>query len=259
MKLDFDIESNVLEWVSELGPTQCLIVSDYEGSDNYTDTINVLETILKKGAFDRWKDNSASNLPPDFINEEDGLMMEIMRFDDHSPNGKKNPNLARQRQMSKELEPLMHLFPNVKHVITNAVTDLPTEEDHNYRFYCDGFKRTVTKHSAKISSYRKNHPGKKLVFLVADESSGVYFERVLGMQKNAGRPHLPFFDNRLLKTFEKEDIDYLLLFCPFNYCECIDGALELPKLVIFDVKHMNSGSMLQHIDYDEEMMTSNEL
>ena len=259
MKLDFDSESNMLEWVSQLEPRQCAIISDFEGSENYQNAARVLETLSEDGLFDRWMDNSSSALPPDFIDEKDGLMMEVMRFDDQSPDGKKNPNLARQRQMSRELEPMMHLFPNAKHVIVIPATVLPTEEDHNYRFYYNGFKRTVAKHLAKIPSYRKNHPGMKIVFLVVDESSGVYFERPFGdKQLSFGRLHMPFCDKRLLEVFEQSDLDYLILFCPFNHYESQGGHLELPKLVIFDVRNMACNEMLQRIDYDETRMFSRE-
>ena len=259
MKLDFDSESHILEWVSQLEPRQCAIISDFEGSENYQNAARVLETLVEDELFDRWKDNSASALPPDFIDEKDGLMMEVMRFDDHSPDGKKNPNLARQRQMSRELEPMMHLFPNAKHVIVIPATDLPTEEDHNYRFYYNGFKRTVAKHLAKIPSYHKNHPGMKTVFLAVDESSGVYFERVPGDEEtNFGKLHIPFFDTRFLEAFERSDLDYLILFCPFNHYESFGGHLKLPNLIIFDVKNMATSDMLQRIDYDEARMFSSE-
>ena len=186
-------------------------------------------------------------------------MMEIMRFDDHSPDGKKNPNLAKQRKMAEELQPFMAMFPNAKHVFINAVTDLPTEEDHNYRFYCNAFKRTVAKHSTKIASYRKNHPGKKLIFLAVDESSGIYFERTPNAGRlPLGRPHFPFCDKRLIDCFDAIDIDYFILFCPFNHCESIGGHIELPKLVIFDIKNMDSGDLIQRIEYDEKRMFSSE-
>ncbi len=259
MKLDFDIESNILEWISELEPGQCAIISDFEESENYHDTVRVLETLSGDRLFDRWRDNSASVLPPDFIDEKDSLMMEVMRFDDHSPDGKKNPNLARQREMSKELEPIMHIFPSAKHVMAIALTDLPTEKDHNYRFYYNGFKRTVKKHLAKAPSYRKNHPGKRLVFLAVDESSGVYFERAPGDEEtNFGKLHIPFFDTRFLEAFERSDLDYLILFCPFNHYKSLGKHLKLPNLIIFDVKNMAAGDMLQRIDYDEARMISSE-
>ena len=259
MKLDFDIESNILEWVSELEPGQCAIISDSMGSENYQNTVRVLETLSEDGLFDRWRDNSASDLPPDFIDEKDGLMMEVMRFGDYFPDGKKNPNLVRQREMSRELEPMMHLFPNAKHVITIPSTDLPTEKDHNYRFYYNSFKRTVRKHLGKIPKYRQNHPGKRLVFLAADESSGVYFERAPGEEETSfGKLHIPFFDKRFLEAFERSDLDYLILFCPFNHYESLGRHLELPNLVIFDVKNLAASDMLQRIGYDEARMFSSE-
>lgn len=48
------------------------------------------------------------------------------------------------------------MFPNTKRFIMNVVTDLPTEEDHNYKFCYLSFQRTVRKHLSKIHEYKKN-------------------------------------------------------------------------------------------------------
>lgn len=176
MKLDYDIERNILEDIHELDPHQCFIFSDAEGSDNYISTAKIIDDILGDNCFKKWIDNTNSQFPPDFINEEDSLLMEVMRIDDHSPDGKVNPNLSRQRSMRKEIEAIREIFPNAKRFIMNAVTDLPTEEDHNYKYYYSSFRRTVRKHLSKLDEYKKNHPGKKVIFLVVDETSGVYFE-----------------------------------------------------------------------------------
>lgn len=69
--------------------------------------------------------------------------MEVMRIDDHSQEGKKNPNLSRQRSMRKEVEVMKEMFPNAKRFLMNAVTDLPTDENHNYKNYYSSFQRTV--------------------------------------------------------------------------------------------------------------------
>ena len=50
-------------------------------------------------------------------------------------------------------------------IVVNAVTDLPSNEDHNYQFYYENFARALEKHIKKIPLYRSNHPDKKLIFL----------------------------------------------------------------------------------------------
>ncbi len=255
----FDSEANILEWVRDLEPNQCFILSDDEGSPNYAKTVRALDALIMEENASHWKDNTLTDLPPDFINEEDGVMLEVMRFDDHSPDGKKNPNLARQRKMAAEIEPFLDLFPNVQHVFLIPDTGLQTEEDHNYRFYYKAFQRTVKKHLNKLPSYRKNHPGLKTIFLVFDESSGVYFERI-GDPNNPYSAHLyyPFWDERFLEVFEKSTLDYLILVCPFNNYQTTGDHLVLPNLTIFDIAHMNNGTRLRHLKYDESKMFSSE-
>lgn len=89
MKLDYDIELNILEDIHELDYSQCIIFSDKDGSSNYLVAEKIIKDILNGDYLNKWKDNTASQFPPDFINEEDSLIMEVMRIDDHSSDGKK--------------------------------------------------------------------------------------------------------------------------------------------------------------------------
>ena len=259
MKLDYDIEVNILEDIRELDSNQCFIFSDEEGSENYLATAKILDDILGDDCFTKWIDNSKSQFPPDLINEEDSLLMEVMRIDDHSPDGKKNPNLSRQRSMRKEVDSMKKMFPNAKRFIMNAVTDLPTEEDHNYKFYYSSFKRTVRKHLSKLNEYKKNHPGKKTIFLVADETSGVYFEAITKNDEVAyGKLHLVFLDKRFINEFIDSELDYLILYCPYNHFNSLEQHEPLPKLTIFDVKHMKNNKNIPLYEYDENRMVSSE-
>lgn len=63
--------------------------------------------------------------------------------------------------MRKEVEAMREMFPNAKRFFMNAVTDLPTDEDHNFKNYYSSFQRTVRKHLLKLKDYKKNHPNKK--------------------------------------------------------------------------------------------------
>ena len=257
-KTNYDDEIDIISEVHDLEPGECFILSDKEGSANYIKTTKILDSILSQDYLKVWKDNSSSNLPPDFINEKDSLMLEVMRIDDHSPNGKKNPVLRREKEMYKELERsgILEMFPNAQKVICNPVTDLPTDEDHNYKNYYKSFQRTIRKHASKIETYRKNYPNKELIFLVMDETSGIYFEIEKEMY---GRPHLVFFDKRFVSEFIDKDVDYLIWFMPYNYFETVESHEPLPHLVIYDVKNLKSSVMMQYIDYDENKMKSCEL
>ena len=255
MATNFDNEKRILEFINSISTKECLILSDFEGSENYIKTAYVLSTLLEENIFEKWLDNSKSQFPPDYINEVDNLMMEVMRVDDHSKDGKTNPTLRLESDMHEELSAITCILPNVKNVICNAVTDLPTNEDHNYKNYYLSFKRTINKHINKISNYKKNHPNKVLIFLVMDETSGVYFEQIEGQ---CGRLHFVFFDNRFVKEFINSEIDYLIHFCPFNHYETVGYHITLPRLIIFDVKCLKDSKMMQYIDYDENKMISSE-
>lgn len=256
VKTNYDDELKIIEEVHNLVPNECLILSDKENSDNYLKTVGILDSLLDDDYLVNWKDNSSSRFPPDFINEKDSLMLEVMRIDDHSPDGKVNPVLAKEKQMHKELEDILKLFPNVENIFCNPVTDLPTDQDHNYKNYYKSFQRALRKHISKIGKYRTYHPNKKLVFLVMDETSGVYFETKDNLK---GRLHLAFFDNKFVSEFIEADIDYLILYSPYNYFCTREPHQELPHLVIFDVKNLKNGDMMHYFDYDENHMKSSEL
>ena len=259
MRLYYDNEFNILKDIHELEKSECLIISDDIGTENYFSTASIIDDIISDSGFVKWKDNTKSKFPPDLINEEDSLMMEVMRVDDHSPDGKKNPVLAKQRKMSEKIRPLLEQFPKDVRIIINAVTDLPTEKDHNYKFYYSSFQRTIRKHLSKLSTYRKNHPNKKMIFLVFDETTGNYFEKAF-VQENQliGRPHIPFFDKRFLNEFIDSTIDYLMWYIPYNHSETMGAQISLPRLTIIDIKNARNGVMLQKYEYDENKMISSE-
>lgn len=259
MKLYYDNEYNVLKDVHNLDASECLILSDDEGTKQYLKASKIVDDILNDDVFERWKDNSKSEFPPDLINEQDFLVMEVMRVDDHSPDGKKNPVLAKQRQLSEEARPILDVLPKDTDFYINAVTDLQTEQDHNYKYYYSSFQRTLRKHLGKLSTYKNNYPKSKIIFMVFDETSGVYFEKVfINGDQVIGKPHLPFFDNRFLNEFIDSDLDYLIWFIPYNHYETRGEHLTLPRLILFDIKNVRKGTMLQRIDYDEKRMVSNE-
>ena len=97
------------------------------------------------------------------------MMLEVMRVDDHGFKKKGkiiNQSLAREHMVERELREagILDQFPNLKSIIINADSGLPTEEDHNYCFYYDNFRRTLEHHKSKIGNYRMNHPGYKTIF-----------------------------------------------------------------------------------------------
>ena len=94
--------------------------------------------------------------PPDYYNDDLHLMMDVMRVDDHTIIGNKgkpvNYTNAGESKLRKELEDsgILENFPDLKKVIIIPKTNLSTEEDHNYLFYRDSFKRVIEDHISKI-------------------------------------------------------------------------------------------------------------
>lgn len=181
-----------------------------------------------------------------------------------SKNGKiVNPTNQRESVIQKQIRKsgLLDSFPNVKNVIVTAVTDLPTDEDHNYKFYYSNFERVLMKHNNQIDLYGKNHPGYKTIFLVLDESSA-YFEMESIMDNGVikGKPHYWFWDNSFVNILKKLNIDYLIWYAPFKYYEVPLGEekSDLPEVCVIDIKNINqNGSYLN--SYDISKMKSVEL
>lgn len=259
----FDSELEIIKCFqeTEIKDTLLLPVNDEDAEQAYL-------SIIQK--WEKWTNSSGkSDPPPDFFSDELGLMMDIMRVDDHGHVGRDgksivNPTLQRESEVMRELKQkgILDIFPNAQpHLIVD--TKLPTDEDHNYIFYRDNFNRTVGSHIKKIANYRSNHPGLKTVFMVFDESSP-YFEsmepykaRKIG-DVQRGKPHLWFLDSAFMAIVKNSDIDYLVWFTPYKHCDLfssIDGRVELPIAVVINVRNIET----PFIQYETLKMISAEL
>ena len=257
----FDDENVIIEHFQSESISSVMLIPHCD------DTESVFHSIFDKRKWKLWTDTSGKNdPPPDFFSDELGLMMDVMRVDDHSFIGKKgklvNPTLARESIVEKELRDsgIMALFPNTK-LCLNVDTKLPTEEDHNYKFYRDNFIRTVTAHKGKISNYKANHPGHKIIFFVFDESSA-YMQVPLKIvqpeegQITPGQLHFWFWDKAFLDVIKGSEIDYLIWHTPNKLIRAVDyGILDLPKVVVIKTDKLPQKQQV----YDEIYMMSSEI
>lgn len=205
----------------------------------------------------RWIDSAGkADKTPDFYCDSLQMMMEVMRFDDKAyKKGKKNPSLERESEMLKELENsgMLESFPNLQHIQLNSVTELPTDEDHNFCRYRDNFVRVLVSHSRQTSTYRKNHPGYVLIFFVFDETSGVYHRKISTTQV---QHHFYWADSVIVKAIAESKADFLIWFKPYNAYETLEGMKnDLPKIIIYDIANMK----IEPIDYCAEQMISSEI
>ena len=123
-----------------------------------------IKSIINKKRWRDWINSSGKNeLPPDFYNVTEKIMMDVMRIDDHAFINNKgkvvNYHNQRESQLRKEI---ITKVPNLKEIsdqgrliINPVVRDIPIELDHNYMFYVNNFRRVVGKHIEKIENYKK--------------------------------------------------------------------------------------------------------
>ncbi len=212
-----------------------------------------------------WIDSSSkSSLPPDFFNDKQKLMMEVMRFDDQQTvDGKIHTTKKKEAEIMKDIKGsgLLDSLQNLESITINAVTDLETNDDHNFNRYRGNFNRVVMKHANKVHSYRSNHPGYKLIFFVFDETSGIYFETTKKEDVKLGnnlfaRAHCHWLDETMLNTVKKCGADYLIWYKPHNSFETPKGINDdFPKVIIFDIVNMK----IETLSYNEKWMISSEI
>ena len=253
-------ETYLVEFFQHMDKSEiCLLPTD-------EDTVGIVASIQDPTQWTKWTDSSAKNdPPPDFYCDDLALMMDAMRVDDH---GHKvhgtivNPTYQREHMLEKELQEagIFKTYPNVKRLFINAVTDLPTEEDHNYSFYLENFKRTVQKHIKHIPNYKKNHPGYKVIFFIFDESSAYVHKvgtpfTINGRTAMGAQQHVFAADKAFVDVFLHSDIDYIIWCAPFKYIEVIEGECLQPRAVVIRVKDY----CLEPINYDPFEIMSVEL
>ena len=245
-----DKEIDFIEDFRMLKSEEILVIGNEDEIEKIISIINNCED---------WIDSSGKDQPPpDFYNEKEKVMMEVMRVDDHGyrKHGKTvNPTYRKENEIRKELEEkgFDKLFPNAK-LIANVNSGLPTKEDHNYKYYYNNFKRTIEKHRDNINNYRENHKNYKLIFFVYDESSAYIDAESTNEISVYGRLHLYFFDKRFVECFKNEDIDYLVWMTPYKRYQYAPEKIQPPKAIVYDLKNVNCNL----IEYDEKRMVSSE-
>ena len=253
-------ESNIINMFRHLEKKEIGLIP------NNPEAERICQSILESEQWDYWSDSSGKNMPPpDFYNDHEKIMLEVMRVDDHGFKKKGkiiNQTLVREHTVERELREsgILDQLPNLESIIINADSGLPTEKDHNYRFYFDNFKRTLEHHKLKIDNYRKNHPGYRIIFFVFDESSAYVLmkkvpKEIKEGQLAKGKAHLWFADKRFVEVFQNTSIDYLIWFSPYKLVHSVGKKTLLPKACVFDCAKID----YELIDYDALHMVSAEV
>lgn len=251
-------ESNLIEMFQSVDTTSVLLLPE--------DTCeNVFQSVWDKKRWEKWIDSSRkSDPPPDFYNNQECFMMEVMRVDDHGHKNRGkviNPLYEREHMLERELvnSGLLKLLPDDVRIFINANTGLPTEQDHSYAFYAENFQRTIRHHKERIEQYRKNHPAYKLIFFVFDESSEYTQCEKVPEVKRVGMPiygksHHWYFDKAFVDEFINDRIDYLIWYSPFKKSESKEKII-LPRVCVYDCHRIKQ----KLISYDPVKMVSLEM
>ena len=257
----YDNENKIIESFQKIKSDEILLVSENNNNEK------ILQSIYNKENWKYWINSSGkSDLPPDFYSNEFELIMNIMRVDNHAYKNSKgqiiNPTLQMESKIYKEImESKIVKDINFKGDINViARTDLPSDEDHNYKYYLENFKRIVNKHNDKIENYKRNHPKFKSIFFAFDESSGYINTkrkqntRMVGQEVKA-KIHFWFMDKEFLNIIKELKIDYFIWYAPYKYYIGINPKI-LPKVCIYNLKEINKINL---IEYDMDTMISSEI
>ncbi len=196
-----------------------------------------------------WTDSSSkSDPPPDFHNDRFGIMMEMMRVDDcvnsidgkHVANSFEHANKTMKKYAGNDYRKKLNgdLF---------FIPDTRNTDEFNFNGYINNFERVISKHSSKISEYRKNYPKcKTTVFFVSDESDD-YVQVIDPNDLNrkgkenipfAFYPHFSHLDEGFLNIIKQCQADYIVWFFVYKSIYVDDKKIKQPRVCIIDVKHM---------------------
>lgn len=261
----FDNEDAIIDFFKSTSIDELVLIGDINTCKN------IANSILDDDLWADWKSSFGKNdSPPDFYNDKNEIMMDVMRVDDHETKQKnKIINLTHQKEGKAIKKILNELGANINEdtmIIPNVCTDLPTFEDHDYSKYLSCFERVINKHKDSIPLYKKNHPNYKTIFLIFDESSG-YIESALKNinfepqinQSVLGEIHLYCLDRKFIKIIKDSETDYIIWFAPYKQYILPDKkCMPFPKGVIIDVNSINIDDK-EFVDYNSTLMVSSEV
>lgn len=257
-----DNENNIIQMLQRVPTSEIWLMTEDDSEKE------IIESLLEEN-FEDWHYSAGkADPPPDYYNDSLHVMMDVMRVDDHSHLSDKgkliNPTNIKESKIQNELKKLgiLNTFPNAKNIVVNAITDLPTDEDHNYNFYLSSFSRVISKHLKSIPLYKENHPSYKTIFLILDESSGYLECKDINEKMNfinngngQAYPHCCYLDSNFINVLKETELDYLIWFCPYKWWSTNEVAF--PQVAVLNINRINSIEF-SFKKYDFNLMVSTE-
>lgn len=249
----FDNEAKIIELLQSIKPRMIDFVNPTREVRKF------FLSLYREKEFVNWVNNFGKDVPPpDFYSEKYKYMLEVMRVDDYvigssSPNALESKFIKKADDMRKK-----NGLPSVKesNITMLVIPDMSNASQNNYEIYVENFRRIVDKHLQKINSYRKNHPGYKLGFLIFDESPGYmqvekFYAGTKPGDKVKGDLHFGFRDRKFVEVFLNHDLDFVIWMTPYKNMP--QNPMTYPAISILDLK--KKGKWKKHmIEYDIEKM-----
>ena len=230
--------------------------------DNDPELLLIYKRVHDDSWGDHWVDSSGkSDNPPDFYSDEYNLMMVFMIVDDHARldskglvNPQKKKDAEAYNELIKNLEP--ELIEHLEMITITTSTNLPSNEDHNYEFYVNEFRRVISKHLKKIKIYKKNHPTHQLIFFILDESAlyveveSRYHEAFNNKEEVRARYHYPFADQEMVSILKDSNLDFVIWWMPYRLPD-----ENVPTVAIIRPSSLDMDSLIK---YPSKLMLSTE-
>ena len=105
--------------------------------------------------------------------------------------------------------------------------------------------------------YISNHPRKKLVYFILDDSSPYFTSKEKNIIVKAGNSflaklHMYFIDENFISVLRESKADFIIWFAPFKHFESFE-KITLPEVIIFSKKDLCE---IQTIGYNINEMYS---
>lgn len=240
----FSDENNILELFRTHYPT----LSKFCPDNHRIHFKRLINSIVNNSRWKKWTNNCGNtDNPPDYYNDSEKMMIEVMRVDHYMHRNSKGKNAnSNAENIAKVISSLVQegrtdILDN--YIISGAVEINDHEAEYNYDQYLSSFKRVVEKHINKIPTYKANHPGFKLYFFIFDESasynvarneSDIVNKRLTPRPLDLDMIHIPCMDENFFSIIRDIDVDQIIWYAPFKDIKTNIGSKQGLQIMIID-------------------------